>query len=140
MPKTLNDLGASLEKQLESVRKKASQRAVSAALKMVRELVYATPVDTSKALSNWQVTLGQPAAFSRNAYFEGDRGSTYEKSAATAFIAAQLVLKEKKPGQSIWLTNNVNYIVDLNNGTSAQEPAGFFERAVAVGRKALQNG
>jgi hypothetical protein len=140
MSKNLNDLEASLNKQLEIIQKKASKKAIAAALAIVRELAYATPVDTSTALSNWEVTLGSPTSFSRSAYFFGDRGSTYQRSAAATFIAAQISLKEKRPGQTIWITNNIEYISDLNEGSSPQEPAGFFERAIAVGIKVLENG
>lgn len=134
MAKTLLDLAASLEKRAKQLDAVASKLAVEAAKAIVADLSEKTPVDTSNALSNWIVTLGQPSSNTIKPYFPGIYGSTKRSSAAQTRNEAEFVLGAKKPGQSIFITNNVDYIVGLNEGSSKQQPAGFVERAVMIGR------
>ncbi len=60
-------------------------------------------------------------------------------SAAETINQARAVLATKKPGQKIYITNNLPYIRRLNDGYSKQAPAGFVERAVLIGRKMRKN-
>lgn len=135
MAKSLLELADSLEHKAVAIEKSASKTAIDAALAIVGDLVYKTPVDTSKALSNWVATLESPAKESIMPHFPGIQGSTRNASAAETLNQAKAVLKKKKPGQIIFITNNLPYIVRLNEGYSAQAPAGFVERAVLIGRK-----
>lgn len=137
--KTLLDLADRMEEVADNIEKQASECAVMAALTIVRDLVYVTPVDTSRALSNWRVRLGQPYKNVIGPLYPGERGSTRNASAAEAIAIATNLLKNKKPGQSIWIANNTPYIMDLNNGTSRQNPGGFIERADALGRRVVSN-
>jgi len=137
MAKDLLALAETLEAKAKAIDEAASQTAVDTALAIVGDLAYKTPVDTSQALSNWQVTLDGPAASTIAPHFPGSQGSTYRASAAETIANAKTVLKNKKPGQAIYITNNLPYIKRLNDGYSAQAPAGFVERAVLIGRKML---
>ena len=135
MAKNLQDLAASLEKKAAAIEKAASQNAVDKALVIVGDLAFKTPVDTSKALSNWIVTIGSPATYEISPHYPGKYASTYRASAAETIAAAKRVLAGKKPGQAIYITNNLPYIRRLNDGYSKQQPSGFVERAVLLGRK-----
>lgn len=135
MAKDLLALAEMLEAKAKAIDKAASQTAVDTALAIVGDLAYKTPVDTSRALSNWIVTLENPAGQQIKPHFPGSHGSTQRASAAETLNTAKLVLRNKKPGQAIFITNNLPYIRRLNDGYSAQAPAGFVERAVLVGRK-----
>ncbi len=135
MARTLLDLADSMDKLADEIGKAASDHAVKTALTIVGDLVYHTPVDTSQALSNWDVTIGAPADDPHGPYVAGKHGSTQRQSAAQALAMAKRTLEDKKPGQSIFIANNLPYIVPLNQGSSAQVPAGFVERAVLLGRK-----
>lgn len=137
MAKDLLALAETLEAKAKAIDDAASQTAVDTALAIVGDLAYKTPVDTSQALSNWQVTLDSPAASTIAPHFPGSQGSTYRASAAETLANAKAVLQNKKPGQAIYITNNLPYIKRLNDGYSAQAPAGFVERAVLIGRKML---
>lgn len=137
MAKNLLDLAERLEKKAKAIDEAASQTAADTALAIVGDLAYKTPVDTSQALSNWQVTLQNPASGKISPHFPGLQGSTYRQSAAETINIAKAVLKNKKPGQAIYITNNLPYIRRLNDGYSGQAPAGFVERAVLIGRKML---
>lgn len=105
---------------------------------MVEELVYVTPVDTSQALSNWQVNLTSPAPDEIGPYYPGDRGSTRGASAREAIEQATQELAYKKPGQPIYLSNLVDYIKKLDEGSSSQFAGGFVPRALLVFRLAAQ--
>lgn len=137
MAKSLLDLADSLERRAKEIDVAASDLAVKTAETIVADLAYKTPVDTSQALSNWLVTLGAPSLDSIKPYFPGEGGSTQRASAQETINRARIVLKEKKPGQSIFITNNLPYIKRLNEGHSGQAPAGFVERSILIGRKML---
>src|SRR5687768_17574214 len=135
MARTLLDLANAVDKLAERSSQSASDHAVNTALAIVGDLAYRTPVDTSQALSNWDVTLDSPAVGKHGPHFPGESGSTYRASAAETLSQAKAILKTKKPGQRIFITNNQPYINRLNEGHSKQVPAGFIERAVLLGRK-----
>lgn len=135
MAGNLLDLSKNLKKRSREIKKSASELSVNVALTIVGDLVYKTPVDTSKALSNWIVTLGKPSKDKLDPHFFGEFGSSQKASAAESLTRAKYILKNKKPGQSIFIVNNLPYIVRLNEGYSAQAPAGFVERAILIGRK-----
>lgn len=136
-----NDL-LSLAGEMESLRSKidvaASKTAVDVSLAIVGDLAYKTPVDTSKALSNWLVTLDAPADQRIEPHYPGNFGSTFRTSAAETINIAKMILRGKKPGQAIFITNNLPYIKKLNDGSSTQAPAGFVERAILIGRKVIE--
>lgn len=139
MAKSLLDLANSLYKKADEIEKAASDLAIGVALTIVGDLAIKTPVDTSKALSNWQVTLDNPANNTIPPYYPGSDGSTFSASAAETLSKAKIALRDKKPGESIFITNNLPYINKLNEGSSKQEPAGFAERAILLGRKFVES-
>lgn len=135
MAGTLLDLANRLDKKAEVISVAASDHAVKVALTVVGDLAYHTPVDSSQALSNWDVTLDSPATAKHGPHFPGKQGSTQKASAQETIDRAKRILATKQPGQRIFITNNQPYINRLNNGYSAQVPAGFVERAVLLARK-----
>lgn len=129
MSKTLLDLAERLEKKSKSLSKAASNLAAFVALSLTEELADVTPVDTSKAISNWQIGLGSPVVAEREPHYPGIKGSTELMSEDATVIAARIALKGKKVGQKIYLSNTAKYIKDLDQGSSLQAPAGFVKRA-----------
>lgn len=123
-----------MEAQITRIHEIGSQRAIKTALAIVSDLATVTPVDTSQALSNWQVSLNTPVGNIIDAYYTGSKGSTQELSAVDTIRKAREVLSHKKPGEDIHISNLLRYIAKLNEGSSKQEPAGFVERAVLIGR------
>lgn len=134
----LLDLAERLEKKAKSVDKSASDAAVKVALTIVGDLAYQTPVDTSKALSNWIVTLDAPTSEKIKPHFPGQKGSTYRASAAETLADAKRVLTNKKPGQAVYISNNQPYIKRLNDEGYSPQNDHFVERAVLLGRKILE--
>lgn len=105
---------------------------------MASNLIDHTPVDITTAVSNWQASLNAPVMFELPAIVPGERGSTAPASRSEALAHVKRVLEDREVGEATYLSNITPYLGDLNRGTSKQEPAGFFERGVVVGRVYLQ--
>lgn len=116
------------------VKEAASDKVKMVATDVLKELVYTTPVDTSKALSNWQVGIGSPVSNEIEAYAQGQRGSTAGTSSAEALAVGIARLSARKVGEPVYISNLADYIVDLNDGASGQAAPGFVERAVRLGQ------
>lgn len=132
--RTLLDLANMLERIPDKIEKEASNVAVRVALTIVNDLVYVTPVDTSQAISNWQVELNSPVDSKISPHFPGLLGSTANASAVAAYQLAKSILETKKPGEKIYISNVLPYINKLNDGSSTQQARGFVQRAVLLGR------
>lgn len=105
---------------------------------LAADLADATPVDTSTALSNWQVSLNTPARDFIDAHNYGAFGSTAFVSIMDTYQLAKIAAEPGKPGQSYWLSNNTPYIIDLNSGTSRQAPSMFIQATIALSIKKIQ--
>jgi hypothetical protein len=136
---TLLDLAERMESLAGAVPDASVSLGNEAAMAMVRYLTLNTPVDTSRALSNWQIGLGRPFMFDVGPFVEGKYGSTEAQSREQAIKAAQYLLSFRKPGQTIYLSNNAPYIRKLNDGYSKQSAGGFIEAAVVLGQKTATN-
>lgn len=134
----LRKLAESLNRYADVIEEAPNKVASSVALLLVDGLTTDTPVDTSKAISNWLLSLDDPVFIELDAYFEGLRGSTATASKAEAVSFAESKLKNKKPGQDIFIANNAPYIRDLNDGSSAQAPALFIERRAFLVRQQIK--
>lgn len=103
---------------------------VKITLDVTANLIETTPVDTGWARANWVPAIGRP--FVRDlsgvqptrAAASGAQG---RQATGVAGVAAGYRI-ERGP---VFVSNNVPYITDLNDGTSRQQPAGFVQRAVA---------
>lgn len=135
----LRSLAKSMRARAKGLDTLASDIAVAGAEAMLEELVAVTPVDESTALSNWQINLGNPAADELPAAVLGRFGSTRGASMDKTLAEGRAELQYKKPGQPIFLSNLVDYIGDLDDGSSRQFPGGFIPRALIVFRLAVQD-
>lgn len=129
--KSLSELAQACRKLVSTLEKDVNSIAQDTSKKLLFRLIYETPVDTSQALSNWQVSLVFPTSTSRPAYKVGEAGSTKEVSAAKAYAKALQLIKQKKPRIDLIATNNLPYIHKLNFGGSKQQPALFVEKIIA---------
>jgi len=109
-------------------------------LRMLEYLVAQTPVDTSKALSNWRVAVGGSGYGAEEipAYFVGQAGSTQSASSRAAIEAAKAALKKARAGGTVAIINQAPYIGRLAEGYSAQAPAGWVEGSIIVARYATK--
>lgn len=135
---TLRSLAARLYDEADKIEDTGNELAIGAARVVLRSLVYETPVDTSTALSNWQVSLNLQVSEERGPFFDGIFGSTRRASAEAAIAQGEAMLARKVPGDDIYISNVVEYILRLNAGSSAQSPGAFVEAAVVLGRNYVQ--
>ncbi len=85
-------------------------------LEALRRLVMRTPVDTGRARGNWQVTIDNPTD-SQLDQTDKDGNETIKKGlAAISNLPAYRV---------VWISNNVDYIEFLEDGSSEQAPNGM---------------
>lgn len=94
------------------------------ALRVTQAIILATPVDTGRARGNWIVSVDKP----NTEQFPDKKDPTGMEAIAEA--TRTILLETKKVGVQIFLSNNLPYILPLNNGHSAQAPAGFVEKAI----------
>lgn len=123
----LKKLSKDVKRIAVQLNKEANERAKGAAFAATKALILATPVDTSRALSNWRVAVGFPKTKEIEPFYPGEQGTTWAASTAAAIREAKASLANKKPGQNVFITNNVKYIELLNEGRSTQAPPGWIQ-------------
>lgn len=113
------------------VPRRADEIVRRAALAASSAVIIATPVDTGRARANWQVGIDKPVVTTRE---------TMGVSPAPAIAEAQARVKgyDGNVHSAIYLTNNLPYIGRLNEGYSAQAPAGFVQAAIKMAIKSVQ--
>ena len=112
----------------------AERLIVKITLDVTANLVEATPVDTGWARANWVPSVGQRSRRPAQS-FPGRTPSAFVQTAAAkqSVGQAQAVGYKLERGR-VFVSNNVDYILRLNDGYSRQAPAGFVQRAI---RKAV---
>lgn len=89
-----------------------------ATLELFSGVIKATPVDTGRARGNWQTSPGSPAVG------ETER---LDKSGSEAIAEVEAKTPEGA-GQVTYLSNNLPYIMELEEGSSKQAPEGMVKR------------
>ena len=135
---TLRKLAARMTREADEIETQASDKAVAFALTVIGALAYETPVDTTLAISNWEIGLGSPVSSRRGAFFPGEKGSTYRLSAQAVIKDARAKLATKTPGQSIYISNLQPYIRKLNYEGHSKQGSHFVEVAIMRGRAGLR--
>lgn len=81
------------------------------ALGVLSGVVLKTPVDTGRARGNWQTSIGTP--IEEEGWIESPT------------MAGAAVMKTLTPFNVVFISNNVPYIIYLEDGSSDQAPAGM---------------
>lgn len=126
----LEHLARRMREYGEQIEVNANETAIGTALAIDQALVLATPVDTGRARANWQASTSAPIT-QANDDTDKQGGATISRNAAR--------IRQRLGGQDIFITNNVPYIEQLNQGSSAQAPANFVEQAIQAGLQVLRN-
>lgn len=92
---------------------------------ITREVKDNTPVDTGHAMSNWMPSIGSP--------FTGINGSKENVTEADYSSRLASLSSYKLSNGDIFISNNVEYITKLNEGSSKQAPRAFVQTAMEVG-------
>lgn len=79
----------------------------------------ATPVKTGQHRANWHVSLGNDTS-----------SPTEDTNWQAALSRNAATIRSHSGGQDIYISNNGPAISALNNGSSAQAPAGFIEKGL----------
>ncbi len=119
--------------QAEALGREVERVVRKVALRIDQVAVTTTPVDTGRAANNWFLTIGKPTV-------RADRSA--DPSASEALMEAGTEAKKFKSGKgvlgSIFIANNVEYIVPLDGGHgkpphSQKAPQGMSRPALAEG-------
>lgn len=84
------------------------------------DVIMQTPVDTGYAIANWNISLNTP---------DNSITETRDPSGANALSNAKSAIDRYKLGDEIYITNNVPYILQLEDGYSSQSSM-MVERAI----------
>lgn len=104
-------------------------------LEITANLQEDTPVDIGWARANWVPNIGGPANITQVADpAGGDVAAVSAQSAAGQTAMFGYAISDGP----VFVSNNVPYIGRLNDGWSAQAPAGFIQMSIARGLRSLQ--
>lgn len=87
-----------------------------------------TPVDTGWAAANWVPSIGSPFKGTAGQRVRGNIDTT-PQALGLAKVATTYTVKRGP----VYVTNNVPYIVKLNEGSSRQSPRAFVQAAIFRG-------
>ena len=131
MADDLETFAKNIRKIGQNIPKNASAAVRTLALKINQTLILSTPVKTGRARNNWFASISVPSE-------EVTDKKNYDPSGAARIQENQSEINLVQPEQSIYISNNLPYISKLNEGSSAQAPAGFVEAAVAVAENSMK--
>ncbi|MNG19714.1 hypothetical protein D3C84_1039030 [compost metagenome] len=87
------------------------------ALDLLNEIILRSPVDTGRFKGNHIISIGAPVYHSVN---------QYDKDGAETIARGATALSGLEPFTVVYLQNNLIYAVPLEDGHSAQAPAGIY--------------
>lgn len=91
-------------------------------LNVLKDLIIGTPVKTGLARGNWQVTSMKPAE---------EPVSTLDPDGSATLAKGSSGISENNFNTGpLWISNNLPYIADLEDGNSKQAPNGWVENAL----------
>lgn len=125
-PNQLHQFSADLDAFAKQIKASLDVVVRRAAVDLHDRIVRRTPVDTGRARASWSMSLDTIQG-------AGDVGSG---TTSTVPVVNPAVLADLKrdPYRVVWIFNNVNYILALENGHSKQAPAGM----VAISREEVE--
>ncbi len=97
-----------IPREVLKVKKQVSRDVLNTAVRKTR-------VDTSKARSNWQVSLNQDEGDKVKAHFLGKGGSTSAPSTAMSLKLGREQIKTVGDKDSVFVYNNLDYIQKLDS-------------------------
>lgn len=103
-------------------------------------LIETTPVATFWARSNWLPSISSPIEEDLRAFSGEDRAQYVADAAAKQASGKSAIQGYQLSMGSTFITNNVHYIEDLNNGTSTQAPRAFVQSSISQGIREAAGG
>ena len=115
----IEEFERNIEKFRDYTKDQFKQLIVKIGVELLKGVVMMTPVDKGRARGNWQVEINS-ATDKVLETVDKMGGNTIEKG-----LAVLQTLKNNGIGQVIYMCNNVEYIIGLEEGTSQQAPHGM---------------
>lgn len=112
------EFASDIDTGLDEYREKIATVISLISLDLVRGITLKTPVDTGRAIGNWDTTIGAPGG---NIYGE-------DKTGASSINRAVQAMAAYRAGDAlpvIWIANNLPYIERLENGYSDKASNGM---------------
>lgn len=131
---TLKDLSRKMHRLSKDLDRRTNDVAKEVATEVLKVLAEETAVDTSQAISNWQVSYNSPNFTNIKPHYPGKRGSTYRRSSAETKYVGNLIIRGKRPGQELHISNGLPYIRKIDIKSSRP---GFRRKALLAGRAKL---
>lgn len=91
-------------------------------LDLMSAVVMDTPVDTGRARGNWYPSINVPSDAKDDSTVDPSGGGVVANIMGTASRANM--------GDAVWLSNNLPYILRLENGSSKQSPQGMVDKNI----------
>ena len=104
-----------------SVETKAADVKALVAVEILERLVALSPVKTGRFKNNWRVALNQPEF----AALDG-----VDKTGERTLRRGKAKIAQARLEDDIWITNNVNYALYLEEGTEFMEPRWILRRVI----------
>jgi hypothetical protein len=124
----------SLDKWGDQVPRKIGQIQRAISFEVFKNVITGTPVDTGRARASWFINVASP---NRDVAPERPGGTGAAELAAAESLGrlAEIVPERVTGVETIYITNNLPYIVPLAEGSSQQAPKGWVEQAVQAGAR-----
>ncbi len=122
--KNLHKLDIDFDKIVESLGIEVVLVQKKLAFDIFSDIVGSTPIDTGRAMNNWNISVNTPDS---NVTDEGGEESGISSSKEAEANTAMIGLR---PFSTVWISNSLPYIVFLNEGSSDQAPSQFVERSI----------
>jgi len=103
-------------------------------LRALQTLQSATPVDTGHARSAWTPSVGSPVEerLDRPANEVDAKSSASGRLSENRAKAEAIADSYLLPQGTVFISNNVPYVIFLDQGSSSQAPSNFIERALVA--------
>ncbi len=110
-----------IQRRARQVELRVNDVVAQTAIVIDQTVVLTTPVKTGRARANWLPSLDFPIT---------EATEETDKSGQATIAKGRAIIQSRKPGQTVYISNNVHYIGLLNDGTSSQAPRNFVSIAV----------
>ena len=130
--KRMQDIASGIGTNTEDIMKKIG-------IAVHTSVVSHTPADTGQARSSWILSKGGPASETNTPYAPGKNLGLLESGnlAGSVNQAKGVLGSYKLSDGTIWVSNNLDYIGELENGKSDQAPKGMAKIGVLAGVAAI---
>ena len=122
---SLDTFGKRMQARADRIRLARNKLVGDVGVTVLRKVAFRTPYATGRARSNWIVQLDSRAKYS---YFANSYGGAFGANNAVARGTPVAISYNGKLNTSLHITNNLVYIVPLNEGHSDQAPSGYVQK------------